>query len=197
MIACGGGGGSKPAGSEGGPCSSNQTCNQGLTCLSSTCVRPLDGSATGSAGTGGMGGGTAGSSVAGVTGAAGAGGITDAGAAGSSLGGADAGPGADASGGADGGGAGAGGSTGIACTPACTGGETCADGTCACGVGLVKCASSGCQDLATSKTDCGMCGSNCSNGTCTSGVCTCGVGLEGVQKVPLAKRRSMRPIMAT
>ena len=46
LIACGGGDGGKEAGTEGGPCFTNGTCNDGLTCLSDLCVsipKPDDG----------------------------------------------------------------------------------------------------------------------------------------------------------
>jgi hypothetical protein len=41
-VACGNGssGGSKSPGAEGGPCYSNGTCNQGLSCYSNICVNP-------------------------------------------------------------------------------------------------------------------------------------------------------------
>ena len=45
LVACGGGDGGKEAGTEGGPCFTNGTCNHGLTCLSDLCVNlapPLD-----------------------------------------------------------------------------------------------------------------------------------------------------------
>jgi len=39
VVACGGGGG-KEVGTEGGPCYPNNTCNDGLACLSELCVDP-------------------------------------------------------------------------------------------------------------------------------------------------------------
>jgi len=74
-IGCGGDGGGKAAGVEGGACYPNDTCNNGLDCSlpSKICVRPP----TGSAGTGGGAGttGAGGSASAGTTGAAGTTGV--------------------------------------------------------------------------------------------------------------------------
>jgi hypothetical protein len=98
---------SKATGSEGGPCYRNETCDMGLTCLSSLCVNasPADASAgtsggaghgagSGTAGSGGGGGGAAGSGeggsgVSGASGGAGPGGAG--GAAGTGMGGAGVG----------------------------------------------------------------------------------------------------------
>ena len=74
-IGCGGDGGGKAAGVEGGACYPNDTCNNGLDCSlpSKICVRPP----TGGAGTGGGAGttGAGGSASAGTTGAAGTTGV--------------------------------------------------------------------------------------------------------------------------
>ena len=70
-VHCGGddagGGGGKAAGSEGGPCYGNDTCNSGLVCLSKLCVAPADSGSGGTGNTGGTGG-TGGMSGAGGTG---------------------------------------------------------------------------------------------------------------------------------
>lgn len=63
-AAAGCGSSSKSAGSEGGPCYGNGSCNSGLTCLSQLCVK-----ATGTGGAAGNGSG--GGAAAGATGAAG------------------------------------------------------------------------------------------------------------------------------
>lgn len=73
-IGCGGASGRR-AGDEGGGCYANGTCNAGLTCLSTLCVRvPLDAGAGGHSGGGGAGapedGGAAGAAVEGAGGAA-------------------------------------------------------------------------------------------------------------------------------
>jgi pilus assembly protein FimV len=90
IVAAGAGCGSssKVAGTEGGPCFTNGTCNAPLSCLSNLCVNPA--STDGAAGTSGAGGvaGSAGSTGAGGSAAGGhaGGGATDAGADGPACG---------------------------------------------------------------------------------------------------------------
>jgi len=71
LVGCGGGGG-KAAGTEGGPCYGNKTCNTGLSCYSDLCVLVTTGAA-GTTGAGGRGGTTG---AGGATSTAGAGGTT-------------------------------------------------------------------------------------------------------------------------
>jgi hypothetical protein len=74
--------GSKPAGTEGGPCYANGTCNGGLTCASQLCVNLTGaggGGPGGGSGSGGSGGG------GGSTGAGGSGGATGVGAGGNGV----------------------------------------------------------------------------------------------------------------
>ncbi|HEY4393434.1 MAG TPA: hypothetical protein VGP64_05210 [Polyangia bacterium] len=106
-VLAGCGSGSKAAGSVGGPCFSNGTCDTGLECLSTLCVQPAGAGgaggaagASGTAGTSGIAGalGAAGASgAAGVSGQAGAGGE---GGKATGAGGAAAGSGGQAAGGA-------------------------------------------------------------------------------------------------
>jgi hypothetical protein len=74
LVGCGSG--SKSTGSEGGACYGNQTCNSGLECLSSLCVRPngADGGPAGAAGSAGIGGSAGAAGSAGTAGIVGSGG---------------------------------------------------------------------------------------------------------------------------
>lgn len=147
-------------------CYGNDTCNDGLACLSDLCV------ATGNAGT--SGGGAAGSG-AGRGGATGSGNTT--GQAG--TGGAACPSGQTVC-------------SGGACIPAsgdgtiahcggcgaCPAGATvCNNGVCACGGSLMLCGSS-CIDITTNKNNCGGCNHPC-GGTCSNGVCSSGSGGAG------------------
>ena len=132
LSGCGGGG--KAAGSEGGACYPNSTCNAGLACLSKLCVVPSGGGGRSGSGTGGSAGsasiggaaglgGTTGAAGAaamnGAAGAAGGGGMTGEAMGGTTgVGGAAGaapatGTGGGAAGGAAAGGAAAGGTTGM------------------------------------------------------------------------------------
>lgn len=115
-AAAGCGSSSKAAGSEGGPCYGNGSCNSGLTCFSKLCVEAT--------GTGGAAGGASGGAAGGAAGKGGSGGANGsggtAGAAGKGAGGSGA-----AGGGAGAAGSGAGGAN--ACKP-----DTDSNMTCTC-----------------------------------------------------------------
>jgi hypothetical protein len=111
----------KAAGSEGGPCYGNGTCNPGLSCLSQLCV-----ATSGSGGNAGAGGSNAGGGKGGSGGKAGSGGSrAEAGASGSTTEGGSTGSGGTSNGGAPGaaGEAGAGGA--VTCDGATLTGREC------------------------------------------------------------------------
>ncbi|MFO0607475.1 MAG: MXAN_6577-like cysteine-rich protein [Polyangiales bacterium] len=63
-----------------------------------------------------------------------------------------------------------------ACDRVCSGGQSCAAGTCTCPTGQTFCgsgAAAACVDLQSSNANCGACGNACVNGsTCNAGACT-------------------------
>jgi hypothetical protein len=60
-----------------------------------------------------------------------------------------------------------------ACGHACTGGQTCQAGACACLAPAVSCSGT-CVDEQTSLSNCGACGTACATGAaCTAGACVC------------------------
>jgi hypothetical protein len=63
-----------------------------------------------------------------------------------------------------------------ACATACTGGEHCTSGKCACAAGQTSC-NGACVDTSSDENNCGMCGKACSGGqTCNAGMCACPSG---------------------
>jgi len=147
----------KPAGTEGGACYGNGSCNSGLICLSHVCVSPGDGAAGSSAG-GSAGGGTGGGS--GTTGAAGAG----------------------ATGGTGGGSDGGAPVVGVPCGPSsvCNSGSACCLGplntaTCEmpCATGLDSYACDGPEDCNAGSSCCASASSGTVNAACSaSGACS-------------------------
>jgi hypothetical protein len=62
------------------------------------------------------------------------------------------------------------------CGNVCTGGQVCAQGSCACPTGQTFC-SDRCVDLASNLQNCGVCGNACTGGqVCDSGTCACPAG---------------------
>ena len=67
--------------------------------------------------------------------------------------------------------AGAGGAPVVSCTPACSGGKTCAEGVCQCPAAKPDFCSNTCTDEQSDKLNCGACAHSCGGGSCVGGAC--------------------------